>query len=263
MDLPLGWHTDLEVLRQAGSSIIEQDDRLIVRTPENPSYYWGNFVLVTDPAAVNEADRWLGEFERLFPDAEHRAIGLVAEPDRQLWLDRTMFTESADVLVSAGPIAPAPLAEGYQVRPIASDADWAASTTTRIVCFTGQDEFEARTTESRIEMARTAPHAPWFGAFAGDELAAELGITVLPGGVARYRSVVTHPDHRRRGLARHLLAVAAESAREHGADKLVIVADGGSDAGRLYQRAGFELDSGSYQVSRVPGVEPISPDPSS
>ncbi|HET6153567.1 MAG TPA: GNAT family N-acetyltransferase [Marmoricola sp.] len=256
MDLPLGWQTDLEVLRQGGSDITEHGDHIVVRTPANPTYYWGNFVLVTDPATVDEAARWLAEFERQFPEAEHRAIGLTAEPDRQIWLDQTLFLETADVLRSSTPIEPTTLAPGYEVRRIASAADWERSTAMRSASFTGQEEFEARVTASRIAMDAEAAHAPWFGAFAGEDLAAELGITVFDSGVARYRSVVTHPDHRRRGLARHLLAVAAASARDHGAQELVIIADGGSDAGRLYQRAGFEVDSAAYQVSRVPGVIP-------
>ena len=52
MDVPLSWHTDLAVLAASGSWVEEHADHLVVRTPANPSYHWGNFVLVTDPTAV-------------------------------------------------------------------------------------------------------------------------------------------------------------------------------------------------------------------
>ena len=82
--LPLGWHTDLAVRRLDGSTIEEHDDHVVVRTPSNPLFYWGNFVLVTDPDTVDDADHWLAVFERTFPSAAHRAIGMAAEPAEKL-----------------------------------------------------------------------------------------------------------------------------------------------------------------------------------
>ncbi|MCW2786591.1 MAG: hypothetical protein JWP74_3108 [Marmoricola sp.] len=254
MHLPLGWHTDLAVLRLGGSSIEEREDHLVVRTPTNPDYYWGNFVLVTDPAAVDDAQRWLTTFESLFPAAAHRAVGLVAEPgDEQAWLQVSMFLERADVLASTSPTALPVLAEGYTVRELTSAADWDRSTRLRQQAFPEQDEFEARVTETRIRVAATG-ELTWFGAFAGSSLAAELGIAACGDRIARYQSVLTHPEHRRRGLTSHLLGVAGAHARSAGADTLVIIADADSDAGRLYRSAGFTFDSVSSQVSRVPGV---------
>jgi GNAT superfamily N-acetyltransferase len=253
--LPLGWWTDLAVLRLGGAEIAEHGDHVVVRSPANPTYYWGNFVLVTDPAAVDAPARWLAEFEQYFPDAAHRAIGLVAEPAvPEDWLATQLFIEYADVLTATGPILSAPLADGYTVATIESSSDWDASTRMRQSAFPEQDEFELRTTRTRIA-ANAAGAVTWFGAFAGDELVAELGIADCGEGVARYRTVVTHPDHRRRGLSRHLLGVAAAHARDHGARRLVIIADADTDASRLYRSAGFVFAEKSYQVSRVPQPE--------
>ncbi|MET3960144.1 GNAT superfamily N-acetyltransferase [Marmoricola sp. OAE513] len=255
MDIPLGWRTDLAVLRLSGAQIVDHGDHLQVTSPDNPTYYWGNFVLVTDRDAVDDPQRWLDVFEAEFPDAEHRAIGLVAAPeDLGAWHALTLFLEPAEVLVTADPIGPGPLADGYEVRPLTTEDDWGQSTRMRQLAFPDQDEFEETNTRSRVEVSRTGA-VTWFGAFADGALAAELGIADCGDGVARYQSVLTHPDHRRRGLTRHLLAVAAEHARSRGATDLVIVADGDSDAGRLYRRAGFVLDDTMYEVSRVPGIE--------
>jgi GNAT superfamily N-acetyltransferase len=254
MPLPLGWFTDLAVLRLGGSDIEERADHLVVRTPANPTYYWGNFILVTDAGAVDDAPRWLTLFEETFPESAHRAIGLVAEPtDDQAWLAQTLFIERADVLVtSAGVVCP-PIADGYQARILAGPEDWSRSTRMRQLAFPEQDEFEERVTATRIAVS-AGGELTWFGAFAGGELAAELGIALCGDGVARYQSVLTHPDHRRRGLTSHLLGVAATHARSQGAEKLVIIADADTDAGRLYRAAGFAFDSIESQVSRVPGV---------
>src|SRR4051794_10284421 len=97
--LPLGWHTDLAVRRAGGSTVEEHRDHLVVRSPDNPAFHWGNFVLVTDPVAVDDADRWVSVFEAEFPGAEHRAVGLVAEPtDDSGWYAHGLVVEHEDVL---------------------------------------------------------------------------------------------------------------------------------------------------------------------
>ena len=55
MDLPPGWLTDIAVLRLSGAHIEDRGDHLVVTSPDNPGYHWGNFLLVTDPQARNDA----------------------------------------------------------------------------------------------------------------------------------------------------------------------------------------------------------------
>jgi GNAT superfamily N-acetyltransferase len=92
--------------------------------------------------------------------------------------------------------------------------------------------------------------AAFFGAFAADgELAACLGI-VRCDTIARYQSVGTDALHRRRGLASHLLGVAACWAAGHGCDQWVIVTEATNSAGRIYRSVGFEPDTASVQAYR-------------
>src|SRR5215212_9540068 len=101
MDLPLGWHTDLAVLRLEGSTIDDRGDHLVVRTSANPLYYWGNFVLVTDPARADEPTHWLDVFETEFPEAAHRAVGLVVRPgDEEAWRELGLELDHDDVLAA-------------------------------------------------------------------------------------------------------------------------------------------------------------------
>jgi GNAT superfamily N-acetyltransferase len=89
----------------------------------------------------------------------------------------------------------------------------------------------------------------WFGAFVDDALVAELGI-VRCGTTARYQAVGTDEPHRGRGLASHLLGVAAQWAANQGCDRWVIVTEATNPAGRVYRRAGFEPDSGNVTAYR-------------
>lgn len=255
MDLPLGWHTDLAVLRLGGSTLEERPDHLVVRTAANPFYFWGNFVLVTDPDAADAPARWLEVFEREFPDAPHRAIGLAGElDDEDPWQALDLAIERDDVLATTTCPDPTPLPSGYLVRQLTDAIHWEQSTGLRIAEFasasTHEAEFERRATEERVRMSEHGETA-WFGAFEGDRLAAELGIVDCGAGVARYQSVVTDAGHRRRGLAGHLLGVAAAWAAERGATTWVIVADQGSDASRLYQSRGFTpADRGTRAIRK-------------
>ena len=52
----LGWRTDLIFPRFDGV-VTDRGDYLVVRTPSNPGFYWGNFLLLDAPAGPL-ADSW-------------------------------------------------------------------------------------------------------------------------------------------------------------------------------------------------------------
>ena len=94
-------------------------------------------------------------------------------------------------------------------------------------------------------------NAAWFGAFSGEDLVANLGV-IKCGKTARYQSVETHPDHRRKGLASHLLGIAATWSEQKACDKWVIVTEETNEAGRVYRRAGFKPDVPTVNAYRKP-----------
>ena len=72
------------------------------------------------------------------------------------------------------------------------------------------------------------------------------------GPTARYQDVTTDEEHRGRGLASHLLGVAAQWAAERGCEQWVIVTGATNPAGRVYRRLGFAPDAGTVQAYRRP-----------
>ena len=82
MDLrSLAFRTDLAILRWAGAEIEDHGSRLVVRTPSNPSYYWGNFYLLDQPPAPDAVDGLIAAYDADFPDSAHRAIGVDGTTD--------------------------------------------------------------------------------------------------------------------------------------------------------------------------------------
>ncbi|HET8602424.1 MAG TPA: bifunctional GNAT family N-acetyltransferase/NUDIX hydrolase [Marmoricola sp.] len=252
MSLPLGWHTDLAAHRLSGARIDDRGDHLVVATPAEPTYHWGNFVLVTDPAAVDDASRWVETFEQAFPEARHRAVGLVADPgERIAWSAAGLVLEHEDVLATvSGPVRRPPVT-AYTTRELCSDDDWEQLAVTIDEPTPAQVDFARRRGATRRAMVERGA-AAFFGAFEGERLAASLGIVDCGQGVFRYQEVHTDAGHRRRGLAAHLVGVAADWAADRGCRRWVIVADSDSEAGRLYRSLGFGFVLRSSQAYRGP-----------
>lgn len=255
-DLPPGQRTDLGILRLEGAEITDRGDHLVIRSPRNPKFHWGNFVLVAsgDPS---DADRWVSVFAAEFPEAEHVAIDLPRLPERDAYAAHGISIETDDVLDSTTLPTVRALSAGYAARELTSDEDW-ERVVRRAITENGVTREHEPLGFARFQRDQAAArrrlvadgHAAFFGAFAGDELVSELGIVLL-GDTARYQSVGTQLEHRRRGLAGHLLGVAARWAGERGAREWVIVTESTNPAGRLYRSLGFTEAAQMVQAYRA------------
>lgn len=252
--LPPGWATDLAILEHSGSIVEELGDHMVIRSPKNPDFHWGNCLFVTDEDRVNDAAAWVTTFRDAFPEADWVAIGLIRMPDDQdAWTEQGVELEVEEVLTTSTLPPQTPLPDGYTVRPLGG-RDWELSVARAVAENLRTGEYEAQSQERFLkaqakvqrELSETNVGAR-FGAFDGDLLVAELGI-VRCGTTARYQSVGTEDAHRRRGLASHLLGVAARWAADQGCDRWVIVTEATNPAGRVYRSLGFEPDVGSIMA---------------
>ena len=254
-----GWATDLAILEHTGSLVEEHPHHLVVRTPANPDFHWGNFVLVTDEDAVDDADRWVGVFREAFPEASWVSVGLPRMPAAPgSWVALGLGLELEDVLTTSTLPRRSTLAQGYTVRRLDGD-DWEQDLARSVAenDSTGEEQPESflRFARGQLQSRRDLSArdlGAWFGAFTADDvLVADLGI-VRCGSTARYQDVTTDEAHRRQGLASHLLGVAAQWAADRGCDQWVIVTGATNPAGRVYRASGFSPDTGAVQAYRRP-----------
>jgi ribosomal protein S18 acetylase RimI-like enzyme len=242
-----GFRTDLMVRRLEGSVITERPGYLTVRTPANPTFWWGNFVLVPEAALADGPAALVALFEAEFPGAGHIAIGVDAQRDDPA--ARLRFTEfglTADVMtvLTATGLGDPPHPAAADIRALAGDSDFAQLAALRAAdpaASGGEPESEfARARLAAQRATVQAGHGAWLGAFRDGRLLSGLGVFSDGGGVARYQDVATHPAARRQGLAGTLVRAAAGYARaELGAQTLVIVADPAGPAISSYRAAGF------------------------
>jgi GNAT superfamily N-acetyltransferase len=243
----IGWRTDLELRRREGALVIEHDDHLEVRTSENPTYRWGNFLLIK-------------RFDAAFPDAGCTAIGLDGTaPDERAVAELEaagMSSEINAVLTADVPLtASKPVPAGYELRQVRGDRDWELAIELHVTVGEIDEHGYRQFVEAHMRAIRRAcehGHGRWWGAFAAGQMACGLGIFDAGRHVWRFQSVDTHPAHRRLGLAGNLLAAASEHAHaELGAKSLAIVADPGYFAIDIYRSLGFVERERMSQFERL------------
>ena len=259
----LGFRTDLRLLQMTGSEIEDRGTHLVVRTPANPTYFWGNFLLLKALPVLGGEREVIGAFHTEFPEAEHVAVGIDGTEDQTHALDA--FVEAGlevdcGVVLTASELVEPPVPpEGIVVRALESDDDWErrARLGHRLYAQTSEATFmqfaRARNEQERGLVARGIGQR--YAAFDGDELVSTAALFLTHAGVARFQTVETHADHRRQGLA----AAVVHAAGRHGVEqlhveRLVIAADHAGDAISVYRRLGFADSERHTTLERRPDV---------
>lgn len=244
--LSRAWRTDLALLARAGSVVEHHATHVVVRTPDNPGFRWGNFLLLRRAPLPRQVDRWLAAFTACLPDVTHRAFG-VDDPsgDRaalRCFADLGYRVSESAVLTADDVRLPQHAHHTAEVRRLETDHDWEQRVALAIACGAhgaAFEEFARRQAAAERRLAATGDGA-WFGAFEGGRMISGLGIFRAGDGLARFQNVETHPENRGRGLAGTLVHRAGRHALDElGVRTLVIVADPDHVAMRLYRRAGF------------------------
>jgi ribosomal protein S18 acetylase RimI-like enzyme len=259
--ISLGFRTDVALRVREGAQVTDRGDHLVIRTLDNPNFWWGNFLLLARVPGPGQSREWLARFAAEFPAARHVALGVdtaddVAVPEDLMvaGLEPERATVLAAVL-AAGQLRPPPYPNTEaEIRPLDSDADWRQSVDLASRCYDGGEpgDYLERRAVARRRVTRSGAGA-WFGAFEGGRLLAQLGLFDAGDGYARYQHVETDPAARRRGLAGTLVWTAARYGREVlRASTLVIVADPADAAIRVYRACGFTDRQNQLSFERHP-----------
>lgn len=266
----LGYRTDLALLKLGGSVIEDRGDHLVVRSPHNPTHWWGNFLLLNRAPPRDDAGIWLNRFADAFPAATHVALGFDGTngtvDQLAVFGELGLRPEAQAVMTATAVHEPARRHPTAVLRALRSDRDWAQSAELRIRCDAGEYHPDDHPAFVHAKVATNrrlvrAGHGDWFGAFIDDVLVAQLGLFTASPGLARFQMVETHPDFRRHGLAGSLVHHASRFGFDIlRAKTLVMVADPDYFAIDLYRSVGFQETQSQLQVERPP-AEPGPTDP--
>ncbi len=258
----LGYRTDLALLERGGSRIEDRGDHLVVTSPANPTFYWGNFLLLGEVPAADQAPVWLDRFRSAFPDAQHVALGIDGTArtsvDAQAFVDLGLSAETSSVMTAQSVHPPARPNTRATYRKLETDEDWAAHIELRMAIDDEVGDLDAhlRFVTAKAQTSRElgeAGHGAWFGAFIDGRMLSSMGLVRASGELARFQTVETHPDARGQGLAGTLVHhVSRYGFDELGATTLVMVADPDYVAIRVYRAVGFVSSQTQLQLQRAP-----------
>ena len=261
----LGYRTDL-IFPTFDGQIIDRGNYLVIRTPTNPTFYWGNFLFFSQPPREGDFDVWRDLFTREVgtpPETEHQVFGWDSpdgeEGEIQSFLEAGFRVDRNVVLTSHVPSDPAKPSSSVSIRPLKSESDWVQVVENQVICREPEfEEHEYREFQqkqmTRYRKMAASGHGDWYGAFIKQNLVADLGL-YHHGGVGRFQSVETNPDFRRRGIAGTMIVEASRQAKKkYNLHTLVIVADEDSSPARLYTSLGFELTEKQVGLECWPGI---------
>ena len=236
--------------------VLDLGDAVALRCPSEPTFRWGNVLIVPDAPAPGDRPRLEARFAATFADLPGVRHVTVAwddptgrEGDVAAWeaagyeVDRnvTRVADAADLRAPAEPPA------GFAVRAARDDEDWRRVVTMQ-ASDPGSEEPEAyrafiagNTAYRRrlVEGLRPGLQGAWFLATLHDHPVGSLGLFVQRG-VGRFQSVHVAEEHRRKGVATAMVHAVARAGFERlGADRLVIMADEGTAADGIYAGLGF------------------------
>lgn len=241
----LGWRTDIAILESSGSTVTDCGTHLLVTTPDNPAYHWGNFLLLKEPPLPGGAREVMGAYDSWFRN-RFRSIGIdtTGEVDVVEFEKAGMDADVSHVMVAERLAAPQRPFVGGGIRPLTSD-EWEKWVDLEMAVWGADDRrytrayVQGRARQEQRLVAAGLGHR--WGVFVDGRLAASAGLYDTGDGVFRFQSVATHPRRRRQGIGSTMLHRMAERAvREQGARRLVMVADPGGPAYGVYSRLGLK-----------------------
>lgn len=247
----LGFQTDLYFHRFTGV-IIEHNDYIVVKTPSNPTFFWGNLLYFKEPPTKLSFLKWQSIFEEEFRslNVQHMTLAWDSiegeEGETSLFIADGFSLEKSSVMIAEKITRPSKINEQINVRPIIVDADWEKVIENQIQC--RADHFNGDLYRHYIlkkiadyRMMINNHRGLWMGAFLGDTLVGDLGL-FFENQVGRFQVVETHPDFRRQGVCSTLLyKTSLHAEKEMNLKTLVIVADPDYHAQKIYESVGFKI----------------------
>jgi len=146
-------------------------------------------------------------------------------------------------------------AQQLSIRPVSTDLEWhQVKKLADLVYDKGEERYMAyhRWFYGGLRRRTQVNQGHWWGAFKGPELVGMLGL-LHDGGEARFQNVMTHPQHRRQGIASKLIINSIDALQaELGPVPVYIAAEWGAEPHRLYKGLGFRRVSTLWEFSFPP-----------
>lgn len=246
----LGYLTDL-IYHRFDGKILNRGDYIVISSPHNPGYHWGNLLLFKNAPQKNDHDKWVSLFKEEFKkesEVKHLTFGWDEDVEGEVhpFVSDGFKKDFSNVLVATQTQLKSNAKIPVEFRIVKTDEEWEAVIQLQILTREERYPLEEYTKFKRADMTRHRNMSEkglgnWFGAYSDGKLIGDLGLFV-EGKVGRFAKVETHPDFRGKGVCKNLVHFASQfGLSELGAEKLVMVADPDYHAQKIYQSVGYEI----------------------
>ncbi len=249
----LGIKTDLHIKKFSGN-VIDRGDYLVVHTPSNTGYWFGNYIIFDKPPAKLDFDRWRQIFKKEIYDknrSEHMLFSwdtITGEQGDISEFNKNGFTLEEDVLLSTTKVNKPPhYNKDISIRILKTDEDWEVSFDNQILCrgesigesFADHKIFKRKQLAQYRQMCEEGL-CEWYGVFIKDQMAADMGVFLVDR-VGNFQDVGTAPAFRRQGICgTAVYEISKDLFESNKVDTMMMTADENYHAARIYESVGFK-----------------------
>ncbi len=242
--------TDL-LFHEFDGVVINHGNYISIETPNNPNYFWGNYLIFLNPPRPGDFSVWRQRFKERFGnkiDVKHELYAWegTGPTDLDDFLKAGFTLESAVTMTAQNISKPKKWNDEIMVRPFNSQKDWNESLEMHLLMHEkeyGKESYRSYriAKDRRYQKMIAMGLGQWFGAFLNGKLVGDLGI-FKKNSLGRFQLVSTHPDFQRQGICSTLLYKVSEVALEEmGIKTLVIAADEDYFAKNIYSSIGMAV----------------------
>lgn len=249
--------TDM-IFHEFNGVVTDHGDYISIETPDNPNYFWGNYLIFSKPPTPQDMPRWRDLFHQRFKNNSrilHETYtweGL-GTADTQLFVENDFVIDATLVLCLEKAEKPKKWNDQIEIRPYESKKDWEEALELQVQIHGKEfpkDHYLVyrRLKNERYQKMIAQNHGIWFGAYLRNQLVGDMGL-FWKDKIGRFQLVSTHPDFQRQGICSTLLYnVAQFGLQEKKLNRLVIAADESYFAKEIYKSVGFRV------VEKVSGL---------
>lgn len=241
------------------ANITDKGSYLVVRTPDRPDYFWGNYIIMSSAPRLDSYSEWLAIFEsEIGPKSQTGFVAITWDsPGDQghcaQFTDNGLDLQTSLILSASDVHTPPKSNPHVTIKPLQAESDFAQAID---VHFTpdwqySSDEDQIKflnDSAKRFRKLIDAGTAISVGAFLGDELTAVVEI-YYNDTLCVLDSVATHRDHRGQGICSSLTYYASQYAlRQLNCQTLTLEADEKYHAAKIYESIGFRPTEKLYRL---------------
>lgn len=250
--------TDLLFARFSGEVII-QKNYTAIKTPSNPGYHWGNYLVFDKAPIEGDFQKWKDIFQKEFPyysTPQHMVFTWEEEKKGAIeeFLENGFEFDEGKILSCKKLVYPKKYKSDINIKKIQTNDEWEDVIKLQVMTAdpkfinAGYENFKRKQMKQYREMSEQSL-GHWFGAYFDGKLVGDLGIFHTEN-IGRYQNVGTHPNFRRQGICQTLVYETGLIAyEEYDIETLVMEADTHYHAAKIYESVGFIPTEKSYALS--------------